>query len=618
MAQIWAQVYQGMRTLARGGLEVGGLLVGPKADAGRVIDGIIPLPIEYRQGPSFQMSSSDLDSVALAVESVQGDPLKTVVGLYRSRTRGDGTLRESDYEILDTIEQAHLSFVSDFRCCFVLAPMSESLALACIALRSGDGWDEMHPFTLGSDLVSIGTLPSATGLLQRPRSPGKEPRSMDSRVSSLPNVDPVTDESVREQRAASLAVGGRSVWRARIWLYAAACLALAGGVAGAYRWTMRKQPQPMGSVRTQIDASQAHLGFSATLQGSVWKLAWDRAVMATLNPIAAVLSIEDGGSSQEVRLALADLTSGTILYSPQSSNLTFGLRIDSGREQIEERVRILGAPSIAQTPIPQTPIAQTQVEKVPQSAPKALVQEAPTRGVTRPSKQVHTLPPVTVPVTSADLKPKSSIPGTVPSKEPILASTTGRDVKSAPTPVPSSTAAAIAVPVLPLVEKRENPGPTPEPFAKPASDMTPSRIAIDQQTVTLPAAGAVSPAQGAGTSVARDANEIKGTADNLVPILSPATPNASARANYVGPKPIRQVRPQVPGNMPSGVSQVQVQVEIDSHGKVVKVTPVGWTATNAPLMVLAERAAASWVFDAAQLNGHAVSSQMHLTFQFRF
>jgi hypothetical protein len=70
--------------------------------------------------------------------------------------------------------------------------------------------------------------------------------------------------------------------------------------------------------------------------------------------------------------------------------------------------------------------------------------------------------------------------------------------------------------------------------------------------------------------------------------------------------------------MPSGVSQVQVQVEIDSHGKVVKVTPVGWTATNAPLMVLAERAAASWVFDAAQLNGHAVSSQMHLTFQFRF
>src|SRR5450631_593091 len=63
MAQIWAQVYQGMRTLARGGLEVGGLLVGPKADAGRVVDGIIPLPIEYRNGPSFSMSSSDLASM---------------------------------------------------------------------------------------------------------------------------------------------------------------------------------------------------------------------------------------------------------------------------------------------------------------------------------------------------------------------------------------------------------------------------------------------------------------------------------------------------------------------------------------------------------------------------
>ena len=511
MAQIWAQVYQGMRTLAHGGLEVGGLLVGPKADAGRVVDGIITLPIEYRHGPSFQMSSSDLDNVVLAIESVQGDPLKTVVGLYRSRTRGDGTLRESDYEILDAIERAHLSFALDFRCCFVLAPISETVALACIALRSGDGWGEMPPFTLGPDLFSIGSLQSSTGLPQIPRSPARESRLIDSRVSFPSAVEPVHDESMQPRRAPSLAVGGGSVWRARIWLYAAACLVLVGGVAGAYLWTIKKQPQATGSVRTQIDASRALLGFSATLQGSVWKLAWDRAAMAALNPIAAVLSIEDGGYSQEVQIAPADLTTGTIFYSPQNSNLTFRLRIDRGRERIEEQVRVLGAP-----PIAQTPIAQTQVDRVPQPAPnKALVQEANMGRVTLPTKRVHTLPLVTVPAASANPKPNSSSLATVPPKEPTLASTTGRDVKSAPAPVTTSTAAAIAIPVLPLVEKRENLVPTPEGVLKPASDMTPSRTAIDQQTVRLPAAGAVPPAQGVGITAARDANEllIGGAAD---------------------------------------------------------------------------------------------------------
>jgi hypothetical protein len=608
MAQIWAQVYQGMRALARGGLEVGGLLVGPKADGGRVVDGIIPLPIEYRRGPSFRMSSSDLASLVSAIESVQGDPVKAVVGFYRSRTRGDGTLRESDREIFDTIERAHLSYALDFRCCLVLAPMSESVALACIALRSGDGWDEMHPFTLRSDLESISTLPSSTSLLRMPRTPDKETRLIDSRVS-LPAVEPVTDESVHEQRAVSLAAGGSSAWRARNWLYAAVCLALAGGAAGSYRWAVRKQPQPTGNVRTQIDAPRAHLGFSATLEGSVWKLAWDRAAMDALNPIAAVLSIEDGGYTQEVPLAPADLTSGTIFYTPQNSNLTFRLRIDRGGEQIEEHVRVLGAP----------PIAQTPVDRLLQSAPqKAPVQaRAHARGVTLPSERAHTRA-AQVPAASADPKPNPSIPGTVTSTEPTLASATGRDVKSATTPVSASTAAAIAIPVPPSVETRANLALTSEPTAKPAPDMTPSRAPTDQQTIGVPAAGAVSPPEGARTAVERDANELKEGPPDLVTIPRVARPNAPARANYLGPKPIRQVRPQVPGNMPSGVSQVQVLVEIDPHGKVVKVTPVAWTATNAPLMILAERAAASWVFDPAQLEGHAVSSQMNLTFRFRF
>jgi hypothetical protein len=71
----------------------------------------------------------------------------------------------------------------------------------------------------------------------------------------------------------------------------------------------------------------------------------------------------------------------------------------------------------------------------------------------------------------------------------------------------------------------------------------------------------------------------------------------------------------MPASTSSDVSQVQVMVEIDEHGKVTKVTPVAWNARNAPMMTLAVRAAALWRFDPAQLNGRAVASQMTLTFR---
>src|SRR5580658_8148827 len=136
--KLWAQVNEGTRILARGGLEVGGLLVGSKSFEGAVVvDEIVPLPIEYRYGPSFQMSSTDLAGIQAQIESAQEDQSKAIVGLYRGRPRGDTNLRVSDHEIFDAIERVHASFEADFRCFFVLAPMSESLALACITTRHG-------------------------------------------------------------------------------------------------------------------------------------------------------------------------------------------------------------------------------------------------------------------------------------------------------------------------------------------------------------------------------------------------------------------------------------------------------------------------------------------------
>ncbi len=165
--QLWPFVDGAARMLPGRGLEVGGLLVGPKVEgSGVVVDGFIPFPIEYRYGPSFQMSPGDLARIEPLIESAHLDPSKTIVGFYRSRTRGDEALRWGDYQILDEIERVHPSFSADFRCYFILAPVTESDALAHIALRDEGPWYQMLPFRLRSNPPAVNP-PSATAKNRR-------------------------------------------------------------------------------------------------------------------------------------------------------------------------------------------------------------------------------------------------------------------------------------------------------------------------------------------------------------------------------------------------------------------------------------------------------------------
>src|SRR5580698_7957636 len=87
--------------------------------------------------------------------------------------------------------------------------------------------------------------------------------------------------------------------------------------------------------------------------------------MDALNPIGALLTIEDGGYQQQVPLEPADLASGTLFYTPQSNELTFGLRIDLGGSHLEEHVRVLEPVQNTQRPVdrvPQSVLRNTPVQ----------------------------------------------------------------------------------------------------------------------------------------------------------------------------------------------------------------------------------------------------------------
>jgi hypothetical protein len=342
---LWAHAKEGLRALAHGGLEVGGLLVGPKVRDGKIlVEDVIPLVTEYQFGPSFQMSESDLANLAAAIESVQADPEQAVVGFFRSRARGEGTLRECDFEVLKAIEQAHSSFADDFRCCFILAPVPESTALACIAMRYGAGWWELPVRTLHADPLSV-TIEQAAPL-------------------ESPEAPPVADQEVR--RDAGSASSGS-------WSYAAAAFFALGIAIGAYHFLTKqglakegppKEGVPDGEPTQQAIARapasivpvsnptpSSRLKFTATRNGLDLKLTWDRAAIDALNPEGAVLTIQDGGFQRQVPLSRAELASGILYYTARSHDLLFSLRINGS--DVEEHVRVLDAPALIQGPPPQ-------------------------------------------------------------------------------------------------------------------------------------------------------------------------------------------------------------------------------------------------------------------------
>jgi hypothetical protein len=316
--QLWPFVDGAARMLPGRGLEVGGLLVGPKVDGGAVVvDGFIPFPIEYRYGPSFQMSPGDLARIEPLIESAHLDPSRTIVGFYRSRTRGDEALRWGDYQILDEIERVHPSFSIDFRCYFILAPVTGSDALAHIALRDGGPWYQMLPFRLRSN---------------------------------PPAVNPPLTAAKRRGLT----------WRARFLLYGLTAIA---GLGCGYHWSLSKHQPP--AAAPIVATAPAHLQFSAKHEGPVWKLSWDPASIDALKPVGAILSIEDGGYQQQIPLTPGDLATGMLFYTPESSDLTFRLRIDRGGAHVEEHVRVLAATQVAPKPVLTKTRSKTRRAKTP-------------------------------------------------------------------------------------------------------------------------------------------------------------------------------------------------------------------------------------------------------------
>jgi len=531
LARICEDVKARARTGPHEHFEIGGLLIGPEPENGALhVEEAVPLGFEYRFGPSFPLLLAGLDSVDPAIAITPQDASKTIVGLYRILTRSDGALRASDLEVLAALEKTPAT-VLHFQCCFILAPESGSEILLRVLVPKGGGWEEMQQIALHLD--STPAPRPAPEPEPAPAEPAAQPVPELPEANSAAVVPPVPPPPpATPQTRAKEAPALRARWPNLAAIYSGIALVLIVLLGGFY-WISQRYASASGAARLESQ-TPARTGFSVNRDGQAWKLTWDSAAVEALKPTAATLSIQDGAGEQDIPLTAADLSSGTVYYTPKSGELAFRFEVRrDGATVAEERVRVVEGIRQAGASSPANPALQTTP-----------VVSAPNPGSNNAAARIF-------------IPPKSN----------------PRQAESPPILNEAGPVAAPPVPQPPVSTEFKAP---PAPAAPPPASAQPQPTA-------------------------------------------PAPNSASAASaplyNYVAPKAIKRVQPQVGLGERGNGTQVEVLVAIDAKGRVVKVTPVGPIGA-VRLVAAAAKAAQFWEFEPARLNGRAIPSEMTLIFRF--
>ena len=155
----------------------------------------------------------------------------------------------------------------------------------------------------------------------------------------------------------------------RLWLYGAIALVVLAGATGANFWITTHRSEPVPLLKETAAKQSIRTGFAANLEGSMWKLTWNRDAVAALHPSGAVLSIRDGDNEQRESLTEADLSRGTVVYTPQTGSLLFSLLLlTPGSLPVEEHIRVLetrsGSDTLKVKPEPKPPKKKRAAKKL--------------------------------------------------------------------------------------------------------------------------------------------------------------------------------------------------------------------------------------------------------------
>jgi len=346
MDEIRATATDGLQKLARGGLEVAGILFGVRREAGIRILTWRPIPCEYALGPTLQLSERDRADLTRLIETSVEDPdLEGLqpVGWFLSHTRSDVLLSPQDLEIFDGF------FPGPWQLTLVLRPTHAGVARAGFFVREADG-------TLKSDSsyqeFTVKPLHRASRLADVPVPVAKD-RS-NARLKPEPAVAAPMATIVEPRRPAHAEPPlFRTLERhkaPRGWLWTLPVI-LGVIVAG---FLIKERYLPPGNQPFSFHVFDA---------GETVQIEWDRNSAPIRNAHLGVIDVKDSGETKRYPLADDELHSGKMSYSRRGGDLELRMTVyPVGSTAVQEFAHFLD-PGLVTPPAPPAEVEQLRKER---------------------------------------------------------------------------------------------------------------------------------------------------------------------------------------------------------------------------------------------------------------
>ncbi len=306
-------VMRGFGAVPRRGAEVGGILLGAVQGAGPLlrIEDYQLVPIEYKRGPSYRLSSQDLQAFEAALHQAGDGKALRPVGYFRSHTRDSVGLSDEDRELVAKYFPELGSVV------LVIRPFGTKPSVGGFYFREEGVFRDGPPlleFPFRLKDLSPGAASATPARRAR--------RQVESAVG--PDTVRTVSASPKPVEVPPLA----TTQSRRNWVLFTAILLLMGVLLG-YQAAVTVRPDP---YRLSLTVAQS---------GSDLQLKWDRLSLAIRTAQKGILTIDDGDFHNTTQLTAAELQRGVAIpYHPLTNDVRFRLDVAvSHRNHLSETVQ---------------------------------------------------------------------------------------------------------------------------------------------------------------------------------------------------------------------------------------------------------------------------------------
>ena len=370
------EVIRGYKSIPRRGAEVGGLLRGVVSrDAGNIrvtIHKIVPVPIEYRFGPSWRLSNNDNRNFQKAIAD---DARGEIIGWYRSHTR------PADGVEADRLHSA--KFFPDGSSVFLTCYPDADLCVKATLRLWKAGADECElsfdagRFSLLDDALQSSYPDDEAETVPPARLPEPQYEALQTEPQQV--APPTKPRYVAPMPPRHMPPPQRR----SLYLRGALIAALALIMTGAVGFFLRNHSESgnesavAASTNTRNTAERpgspsTGLGMKVEKQGNSLHVSWDRDDPQIRQATEGSFLIAEGDRSRVLQLSSRELLNGGLLYTSSGKDVRLELEVRGPAGSFGESMRVVGSDWTPEENPKERPVSTYKAPSEPRLAPVSI------------------------------------------------------------------------------------------------------------------------------------------------------------------------------------------------------------------------------------------------------